>query len=113
MKLVLVGLLAAAAVASAQAQSSARPTLGVVDHRPFVVRGTGFQPNERIALLLASARMWKKTVVATNTGSFRTRFAISLPRCQRYALHAFGSQGSRARTHSGVQVDCVPPSSGS
>jgi hypothetical protein len=112
MKLILVGLLASVAVASAQAQSVARPTLHVVDLRPFVARGTGFEPNERVVLVLASGRLSKKAVVATDAGSFRARFATSLPRCHRYTLNAFGSGGSRARVHSGVQVDCVPQSSG-
>lgn len=108
MKLVLVGLVAAVAVASAQAQSTARPTLDVVDLRPFVARGTGFLPNERIALLLSSGRTWNKAVVATASGSFRARFAMSVPRCQGYTVHAIGSRGSRARLQSGVRVDCEP-----
>ncbi|MBA3561662.1 MAG: hypothetical protein H0W35_02935 [Actinobacteria bacterium] len=108
MKLILVGLVAAVAVASAQAQATAGPALDVIDVRPFVTRGTGFEANERISLLLSSGRTWSKAVVATEGGSFRARFALSLPRCGGYTLHAIGSRGSRARLRSGTRIDCEP-----
>lgn len=102
----LVALLASAVVSTAGAQTTATPALDVADLRPFVVRGTGFEPRERVVVWLLSGRTWSRAAVATKTGSFTARFATSLPRCHRFTLHAFGSHGSRARLHSGIQVAC-------
>ncbi|MGH3132854.1 MAG: hypothetical protein ACRDNY_03775 [Gaiellaceae bacterium] len=115
MRIVFVGLLAAVAltaVTSAPAQVARHAALGVVDTRPFVARGTGFQPNERVVVRLASGRVWIRAVVASARGSFTTRFPTSLARCRRFTVQAFGSLGSRARLYSGLRLDCEPRRSG-
>jgi len=97
--------------AGAQAQ---RPSLAVTDTRPFQVRGSGFEPRERVQVLLAvnGAQRWRSTV-ADAAGVFTVEFRVSLGPCARFTMQAFGSKGTRARIlPRRVQIDCVSPSGG-
>jgi hypothetical protein len=93
--------LAAAAVPAlaAHAGTPARsPGLRVVDRTPVTVRATGFAPGERVGVRLAArGRAWTRRSAAGEAGSLTIRFRVSLGRCDRYTLQAFGSAGSRAR----------------
>lgn len=74
-----------------------RPTVRVVDRTPLVVRGSGFVAEERVTVVVAAGSRWTRRVAATARGTFVARFAVSLGRCARYSVQAFGSAGSRAR----------------
>ena len=96
---VVLGTLAI--VGSAEATTTAgaqRPALAVTDTRPFEVRGAGFEPNERVQVLLAvnGGQRWRSTV-ASPAGVFTVEFRVSIGACSRFTMHAFGSKGSRAR----------------
>jgi hypothetical protein len=102
------------AVGALGASSQARPALGVVGTRPFDVRGYGFQPGERVQVLLAvgGRQYWRSTVAAGN-GTFRASFGVSLGSCGRFTLRALGSKGSRALVlQRRLLPACVSPSGG-
>jgi len=88
-----------------------RPTLFVTDTRPFEVRGAGFEPRERVQVLLAvnGSQRWERTVTSP-AGVFTVEFRVSLGACSRFTMQAFGSKGSRARVVPlRLQPDCVSP----
>ena len=117
MAVVILGFLGLASSASGATQERAqaqRPSLAVTDTRPFEVRGVGFQPRERVQVLLAvnGSQRWQGTVT-TARGVFTVRFAVSLGACSRFTIKALGSEGSSARiVPRGAQIDCVSPASG-
>jgi hypothetical protein len=99
------------AVGALGATSQARPALGVVDTSPFDVRGFGFQPGERVQVLLTvNARQYWRSTVAAGNGTFRASFQASLGPCGRFVLRALGSRGSRVRVLQRRPIpDCVSP----
>ena len=104
--------LAAAGSAGGALTQAQRPLLAVTDTRPFEVRGVGFEPRERVQVLLAAngAQRWR-TTVASAAGAFTVEFRVSLGACSRFTMQAFGSKGSRARIlPRRAQIDCVSPS---
>jgi hypothetical protein len=108
-------MLGAVAGASAMSESPApqRPVLGVTDTRPLTVRGAGFEPNERVQVLLAvnGAQRWR-TTVASSSGVFTVEFQVSVGACGRFTLQAVGSKGSRARVQPRrFRPDCISPGS--
>ncbi len=109
---VVLGALAVAGSAGAVRQTEVqRPVLAVTDTRPFEVRGAGFEPRERVQVLLAlnGGQTWRNTV-ASPTGAFTVEFRVSLGACSRFTMQAFGSKGSRARIlPRRSQIDCVSP----
>ena len=110
-----VGLcfLTAAGSAAGAAMQEQRPSLAVIDTRPFEVRGAGFEPGERVQVLLAvnGSQRFQRTV-ATSTGVFTVRFAVSFGACSRFTIMALGSKGSSARVvPRGAHIDCVSPAS--
>lgn len=85
------------AFGAASGDASARARLTVVDTAPFTVRGSGFKPAERVALVVAVKNRWERTVVATSTGSFVARFTgPTIGRCSAYFVRARGNRGSLA-----------------
>ncbi len=106
-------MLAAAGSAGAEGTQTQRPQLTVTDTRPFEVRGAGFEPNERVQVLLAlnGAQSWRSTV-ASRAGVFSVEFrGVSLGACSRFTMQALGSKGSRARVlPRRAHIDCVSPS---
>jgi hypothetical protein len=77
--------------------ASARAHLRVVDTAPFTVRGSGFQPAERVALLVTVKSRWQRTVVVSSTGSFVARFTgPTIRSCSAYFVRARGNRGSLA-----------------
>jgi len=108
-------LAAAASVGAAPGGSSVRlASLHTLDMQPLVVRGVGFESNERVRLLLSmgSGQRWRTTEAGPG-GRFTTGFGLSIARCGRFSVQAIGSGGSRAwlkpfRT----QIACVTPDRG-
>jgi len=106
-----VCLLAAAGSAGARETQAQRPQLSITDTRPFEVRGVGFEPRERVQVLLAvnGGQRWQNTV-ASSAGVFTVEFRLSLGTCSRFTMQAFGSKGSRARIlPRRLQPDCASP----
>jgi hypothetical protein len=105
-------LAAAASVAAASgSDTSRRASLHVLDMQPLVVRGTGFEPNERVRLMLsvAEGQRWRATKAGAE-GRFTMRFDASIGGCGRFSVQAFGSRGSRARLLPlRAQIECVSP----
>jgi hypothetical protein len=94
---------------AAGAAGASKPSLGLVGKRPVSVRGTSFQPAERVGVTLAAGGMrFKRTVRASDAGSFTARFRVSLSACKPFTVQAFGSLGSRARLLPKVQPACIP-----
>jgi hypothetical protein len=85
--------------------------VAVVDKAPFTVRGSNFRPAERVALLVSVKGRWERTVVASSTGSFVTRFRrLAIQQCSGYFVRARGSHGSYAVIK--VMPQCPPPVDG-
>ena len=103
-------LLAVAGSAGVAGAQTVRPSLAVIDTRPFEVRGAGFEPRERVTVLLAlnGSQRWQRGV-ASSSGVFTVEFPASLGACSRFTIQAFGSKGSRARVVPRHLPDCVPP----
>jgi hypothetical protein len=97
------------AFGAAPADASARARVAVVDTTPFTVRGAGFKPAERVALLVTVKRRWERTVVASSTGAFVARFTgPAVKPCSAYSVRAQGNRGSLAVLK--VVPECpVPP----
>ncbi|MDQ3672621.1 MAG: hypothetical protein M3364_09350 [Actinomycetota bacterium] len=93
-----VCLLAAAGSAGAQGTQTPRPQLAVTDSRPFEVRGVGFEPGERVQVLLVvnGAQRWERAV-ASSAGVFTVEFRVRVGACSRFTIRAHGSKGSTAR----------------
>lgn len=97
MRLGLVATVAAIAVASASATGGA-PSIEVRSLAPFSIRGTHFQPFERVRVTLD--RTWSGASVASGAGIVVvTLRAAAADRCAGYTVTAVGSKGSRAVLH--------------
>jgi hypothetical protein len=73
-----------------------RPQVAVLDTSPFMVRGTGFHPGERVTLAITTRARVTRTVIAGPRGGFTLRMtSINLGACAGYAVRATGSMGSR------------------
>jgi hypothetical protein len=93
----LLALALVLAFGAPSADASARARVTVLDTAPFTVRGSGFQPAERVALLVTVKSRWERTVVASSTGSFVARFTGPTIRpCSAYFVRARGNRGSLA-----------------
>jgi hypothetical protein len=79
------------------AVGSARLSLTAL--HPLTVRGSAFQPGERVQLvLLAQGRRFVISRTANSLGSFTGRFArdVFADRCAGYSVEGVGSLGSKA-----------------
>lgn len=102
---VLLALLAAAALASTTAAHVSVATLS-----PFTVRGTSFHPAERVRVTVSAEGSHTKTVTANASGRFRVKFsAVTIGRCNAYAVRAKGNRGSTAFIR--VIPECAPEGS--
>lgn len=107
-------VLALAGSAGGQGQPAERPSLAVADTKLFAVRGVGFEPRERVQVLLAmnGSQRWRDAV-ASSSGVFTVEFRVRIGGCARFTVRAFGSKGSSARIlPRRAQIDCVAPASG-
>jgi hypothetical protein len=98
MRIVLVCALAFVSAVPALAAAS-RPAVRIVDLRPVALRGSGFEPYERVRL---AVRVGERTSVAKRLrAGARGRFAVTFPehslgRCgNELAVSAAGARGSR------------------
>jgi hypothetical protein len=95
---ILVLVLGAAFAPAAVARDAAKPSLGLLTKQPLTIRGLHFKTEERVRVRVAAhGSAFSRTTIATVTGSFTVRFRLSLRRCDRFSVQAFGSEGSRAR----------------
>jgi hypothetical protein len=105
---------AGSAAAGPQTPGGRQATLRAIDLQPLVVRGIGFESNERVRLMLSTGagQRWR-TTDAGAAGRFTMGFGVSLGGCGRFTVQAFGSRGSRARLFpTRTQIDCVSPDRG-
>jgi hypothetical protein len=101
----LLGVALTATVASAS--FFGRPGLRLVDRSPVVVRGSGFAAGEQVTIAFSAGTRSVRRAQATDAGTFVVRFGVSLGRCARYSVQAFGSAGSRARLLSRLELACI------
>jgi hypothetical protein len=74
-----------------------RPQVVVPDTSPFMVRGTGFHPGERVTLVVTAGSRVTRTITAGVRGGFTLRMtSVNLGSCAGYSVRATGSMGSRA-----------------
>jgi len=85
-----------------------KPALRIMKSAPFVLRGSHFQPAERVTVTLAGRSMHRRTATAGATGAFTVTFlGVSASRCSIYGFHAVGDRGSAASLR--TATDCPPP----
>lgn len=97
MRGVLAVVLAAVVVPAALAVT--RPHVRLVDWSPAAVSGTGFQPQERVVVVVTSSTTrLSKAVETTTRGTFVARFrkSVHVPDCGQIAVSAVGASGDRA-----------------
>jgi hypothetical protein len=98
----LVAVLALAASACGQAAdpsgsktTAAMPQLAPVQQQPLTVRGTGFQPGEKVRLAAKGLKSSLADATADADGAFEAAFH-GLKECDSVTVTAVGSKGSRA-----------------
>jgi hypothetical protein len=103
--LVVAGVLALAAPASA----SVGTRVWLPSENPIVVRGSGFEPNDRVVVKVTKAKMaLRRVVVASAKGTFVTRWTRGLPTaCGSTRVVAKGLSGRRD-TWFAAADDCGP-----
>lgn len=77
--------------------------LQLVDRKPLTVRGSGFQPGERVALKVVLRKPQRKPVQANARGAFRASFGVPVTRCDLVRVLAIRSGGRR------VVLKLLPP----
>jgi hypothetical protein len=104
-------LLALGAVSNGPDRSPEKPApaLRIESRSPLIVRGTHFQPGERVLVVgLAGGSARRVTVTATN-GTFRATVAPPRGRGAVTAVRAKGDRGSEAYLATGHQSVSIPP----
>jgi hypothetical protein len=101
-----------ALVLAGGAAAAPRPALRLLSETdPMIVKGTGFRAKERVTVTLkvvTPAATWRRTVVATRTGTFRAVMGSEqLGRCG-FNVRATGSRGSVATLKSPPLPACMP-----
>jgi hypothetical protein len=93
---VLLGILLAVSACSGSGSGgpSSSAALRLAGTTPLTVRGSGFQPGERVRLELGSSGATARAR-ASGRGSFRASFDVPVTRCDRVRVIAIGSKGSR------------------
>ena len=97
--LITAGSLATLGSASS-GQSSTRPSLRLIDQKPFTVQGRHFRSNERVRVTLYekqdSVRM--RRVTASRGGVFNAMLPeAGIDRCDTIMVRAVGGRGSTAQ----------------
>jgi hypothetical protein len=75
--------------------TASRAQIAPVQQQPLVVKGTGFQPGEKVALAAKGLHSSHATARADASGEFDARFK-GLKSCDSITVVAVGSEGSRA-----------------
>ncbi|MEP6977977.1 MAG: hypothetical protein ABI948_07980 [Thermoleophilia bacterium] len=105
---IALALGALALLPAANAAPSRTARVAITSLAPFTVRGSSFQPAERVALLVSVKSRWERTVVASSTGSFVARFTgPTIGPCSAYFVRARGNRGSLAVIK--VMPECPAP----
>jgi hypothetical protein len=96
-RLAAAGILALVLAASAGAAT--QPRLRLTKTHPVAIDGSGFQPNERIHVVVRAATgVSARRVTAGGDGDFSATFRrASIARCAGFDITASGSAGSHAR----------------
>jgi hypothetical protein len=74
----------------------AKPTLAPVQQQPLVVKGTGFQPGEKVELTAKGLHSSHATARANAAGEFEATLH-GLKSCDSVNVFAVGSSGSRTQ----------------
>jgi hypothetical protein len=85
--------------------TAARAQISPVHQQPLVVKGTGFQPGEKVALAAKGLQSSRSTATADDSGQFEATFH-GLKNCDSVTVVAVGSKGSRAEFNLS-QIACV------
>jgi hypothetical protein len=88
-----------ALLCAASAGAATQPRLRLTKTHPVALHGTGFQPNERIRVVVrAASGVSKGRATAGANGEFSATFRSAIiARCAGFDITASGSAGSRAR----------------
>ena len=90
------------------ATSSRTAHITITSRSPVVVRGTGFQPSERVTVSVSAKATYKKVVTVSRLGAFRVTFrGLAIGSCQPYSAQARGNRGSIASLK--VIAECAAP----
>jgi hypothetical protein len=103
----VIGLVLCLAVAGAAFSAASKPSLRTRTFAPFSVKGTNFQPAEKVKVTLGGAGVHASAGSALVTrpqanasGTFIDTFhGVSVSRCDGYTVRAKGSLGSVAVLH--------------
>jgi hypothetical protein len=101
---IVAGLLISTALVAAlgsasNGQTSGRPVLRVIDHRPFTVQGRDFRSHERLKVTLYKQQVRVRTqrLAASSRGVFRAVLQQNgVDRCDTIFVRAVGTRGSTA-----------------
>ena len=83
---------------AAAAPDSVHPALRVLDKTPLILRGTGFEPAERVRVtVVAQNTQLVRRTLASRLGTFVVRFETVVDACYgAQAATAVGARGSKA-----------------
>jgi hypothetical protein len=90
---------------SSPGTTAGRPQLVPVQQQPLVVKGTGFQPGEKVALSAKGLHSSHATATAGDSGAFEATLR-GLKSCDSVTVTAIGSKGSRGEFNLS-QIACV------
>jgi hypothetical protein len=85
--------------------AAARAQISPVQQQPLAVKGTGFQPGEKVTLAAKGLRSSHATATADGSGEFEATLR-GLKNCDSVTVTAVGSEGSRAEFNLS-QIACV------
>jgi hypothetical protein len=85
--------------------TASRAQISPVQSQPLEVKGTGFQPGEKVALSAKGLQSSHTTATADSSGEFEATFH-GLKNCDSVTVTAVGSKGSRAEFNLS-QIACV------
>ncbi len=91
---------ASTAVGVGAGASTRAPSLRLVDNEPLTLRGSAFQPGERVRVTVWSKGRWERRVRAGRAGAFRVVFQqvdLGEPCTTDFHATAVGGEGSIAR----------------
>ena len=85
--------------------TASRAQISPVQSRPLEVKGTGFQPGEKVTLSAKGLQNAHATATADNSGEFDATFR-GLKNCDSVTVTAVGSKGSHAEFNLS-QIACM------
>jgi hypothetical protein len=83
-------------LASSTGTTASRPQIAPIQQQPLIVKGTGFQPGEKVELAAKGLKSSHATARADASGEFQATF-YGLKSCDSVTVVAVGSEGSRAQ----------------